>query len=761
MGVLMSSSRTVGPHYAEAVTEWLDFGSRYFHFLENPSHLGRFGPTSAGPLGIEATSLYAFVHGLAASDDTFDLNSCSLSHDECADRGLSAFRYCLHTHRAYPDEFPKEPAWGGTGMSPKMADQMALAAEVLDDFLEDQDREQLKRLIEHEADSNTLLPFHLEHVDHGFYRKRPPVPTERFGTSYPESNAWRACILARALLNDPDHDSADRWHEAMLTYLTNALSTPADAEDDTIVDGRPIRDWHAGANLHPSFALEHHGFFHPGYVNRALLSLASAAYAFEDAGAERPESLLRNVPEVWDVQRRLLLWDGALAYPAGDDYPRYCWGLLYLLPVLVFVQHELDDPVARRAELRLADLLRREQQANGDGSINALRLEAWRKAIEEGPDLAVPTRPAPSVYYRSQVDPAYYQALAYRWHQRREPVEPVSERQMDQELTEPFIEPDCGLVFHRSPERFAGWSWNAHRCGAQGVVLPREGDHLAEWEGNLISRFTVRGAPCNRRVLEHRESVFDGGCAASGRIAACDGAIEHQVGFAALPDGRTTVYLSRARTVRPVEMLLNEGMCLNIANDIFNDNARELSCEEAHYELPGPGCPREEMIINSHWINVDDMLGVVALDGQERFTLLIDGERRAAGHSLCYHELLHPSIKRTRKLYTEALIEDSALALLTAIDSEETACWSGRHIGPSLNTGQARVLTIRGANDTWFLVAIGYDSEEQELHMPLTMQAGGTELLVGEPEQFRLVGDGVVLSLSPSELLVAALAMND
>lgn len=755
----MSDRQLDQPNYPEAVTEWLQFGTRHFHFLDNSSHLGRFGPTSAGALAVEATALYAFVHGLAASDDSFDLAECPMDAGECVDRGLAAFRYCLHSHVSHADEVADGLSWGGTGMSPKMADQMALAAEVLGDFLEERDREQFAHLIEHEADCNILLPYHLEHVDHGLFRKRPPVPTERFGTSYPESNAWRACILARALLSDPDNGSSEQWRESMLMHLTNALSTPADAEDDTVFDGRPVREWHAGANLHPNFALEHHGFFHPGYVNRALLSLFSAAYAFEDAGVDPPESLLRNVPEVWDVQRRLLLWEGNLAYPAGDDYPRYCWGLLYLLPVLVFAQHELEDVVARRAELALADLLRREQQANGDGSFSAGRLEAWRQVIEERPPLA-PLRPAPSVYYRTQVDGAFYPALAHWWHRRREAPEPASDAQMDDELCEPFSEPDCGLVFQRSPKRFASWSWNAYRCGAQGLVLPREGDHMAEWQGNLVSRFTVRGAQCDRRVLEHHEHVFENGFATSGRLAVCENSIEHRLGFVALPDGRTTVCLSRARTLRPVEMLMHEGLCLNIANDLFNDNCRRVYCADNACELPGVGAPREEMSIESLWLNVDDMLGVVALDGQERFILSIDGERRAAGHSLCYHEVLRPSVKRSRTLLANALLEDSAVALVTSIDAEETARWLAWHLGPSLSNAEARALTIRGEDDVWYLVAMGLGNEDAEVHLPLTMQAANSDLLVGDSEQFRLVGDGVVLTMPPAGLVVAALAAN-
>lgn len=758
--VMMTDDRRLGTlDYPQAITEWLDSGSNYLHLHGNPSRLCSFGSPDLGMLTVEATILYSFVLGLSASDGSFDLDGCESSSDECIDQALAAFRYCLCTHESTADDSPDGLAWGNSGMSPKLADQMALATEVLDGFLEDTDREQFARLIECEADSNILLPYHLDHVDHGFYRKRPPVPTERFGASYPESNAWRANVLGRALLADPDHANADQWREAMLMHLTNALSTPADADDDTFVDGRPISEWHAGANLHPNFALEHHGFFHPGYVNRALLSLFSAALAFESAGVEPPEALLRNVPEVWDVQRRLILWDGSLAYPAGDDYPRYCWGLLYLLPALVFAQHRLDDPLARRAELKLANLLRREQLAGGDGSFSASRLAAWREAIED-PAMTPPGRPAPSVFYRSQVDAPYYLALAHWWHQAGQPAEPISGEQFDHQLQEPFIEPDCGLVFQRGPERFASWSWNAYRSGAQGLVIPRDGDHLAEWEGNLVSRFVVRGCSSDRRVVAHEETVFPNGFATCGTISACEGAIEHKLGLVALPDGQTTVYLSRARTMRQLEMLLHEGTCLNIANDLFNDNSRSIYAEGSEMQVQGFGAAREELAIESLWVNIDDMLGVVAMDTQDRFTLLVDGERRATGMSLCYHELLHPCANRSRQLFNNAIVEDTALALVTGIDAEETAAWSAWHLGPALSNGDLRALTIRGSDDVRYLVAKGFTGDGAELHLPLTMRAAGSEILMGQPEQFRLIGDGVVLTLPPGEMLVVAMAVN-
>ncbi len=743
--------------YPSSIADWLEFGAGHFRPLEGAEDIGRFGPANSGALAIEATALYSFVHALAANDTAFDLSACSLAPEVCGEHGLAAFRYCLHTHRSHPRNLPEELAWGGTGMSPKMSDQLALAAEVLAHLLSEGDREAFARLIEYEADCNILLPYHLEHVDHGYYRKRPPVPTQRFGTSYPESNAWRANILARALVAAPDHAHAAEWEESLVMHLANALSVPADAEDDTRIGGTTLSELHVGANLHPNFAMEHHGFFHPGYVNRALLSLFSVAYAYDDAGVERPSLLLRHVPEVWDVQRRLLLWDGRLAYPAGNDYPRYLWGLLYLLPVLTFMQHEYDDAVAGRAENKLADLLIREQCTCDEGSFCASRLEQWREEIEEN-EQTPPRRPAPSVYYRSQVDTPYYMALSWWWHRRNGPAEPASDADIDTALDEPFAEPDCGLVFQRSRERFASWSWNAYGCGAQGLVLPRDGDHMAEWRGNLISRFQVRGAPCDRQVLHHRERTFDGGFATIGTMATCDGHLTHTVAFAALPDGRTTLYCSNAVATAPTELLMHEGMCLNIANDIFNDNHRRLASQDCCRVVQGIGAAHEQIHADGPWLNLDEMLAVIAMDDRERFTVVVNGQRRADGYSLCYDEVLHPHQETRRTLYPGAVVEDAAVAFVTSLDSLGTARWPGRHLGPSCTRDNTRVVTVRGMNDRWYLLAASSNDEPIEVHLPLTMQAAGSRMLVGDPENFRLVGDGVVLMLPPREMLLVALA---
>jgi hypothetical protein len=155
------------------------------------------------------------------------------------------------------------------------------------------------------------------------------------------------------------------------------------------------------------------------------------------------------------------------------------------------------------------------------------------------------------------------------------------------------------------------------------------------------------------------------------------------------------------------------------------------------------------------------MLGVIEMPTvRERFTLSINGERRADGHSLCYDELWHPYHDLKRSFGPDAVVEDAAVAFVTSLDARETARWPAWHIGPSRVEQNVRALTVRGVNDVWYLLAASFSDELVDLHLPLTMQAAGSRILVGERHQFGLVGDGAVLVLPPRGMLLVALAVD-
>jgi hypothetical protein len=45
--------------------------------------------------------------------------------------------------------------------------------------------------------------------------------------------------------------------------MISAFATPADCSSQRVVEGKPLSAWLRGANVHPDFTLENHGFVHP------------------------------------------------------------------------------------------------------------------------------------------------------------------------------------------------------------------------------------------------------------------------------------------------------------------------------------------------------------------------------------------------------------------------------------------------------------------------------------------------------------------
>src|SRR5262249_16855344 len=150
------------------------------------------------------------------------------------------------------------------------------------------------------------------------------------------------------------------------------------------------------------------------------------------------------------------------------------------------------------------------------------------------------------LYYRAEADPPFYLLLAHviatagkRWD-----TEGTTESAA---LLGTFEEPDAGLVLRRDPHRFASWSWNAHPGVAQGLFVPRAGDHVVEWNGNLAPRLVVLDAPPSRSVAWRHTVTYDGGFATLGVVRHAGGALEQHVLFAALPDGRSAIYADDVR----------------------------------------------------------------------------------------------------------------------------------------------------------------------------------------------------------------------
>jgi len=84
------------------------------------------------------------------------------------------------------------------------------------------------------------------------------------GGNRPESNIWNGALLARTCMMYPDEPRVEAWMEKGHRFLANGISIEADAEDDAVLAGRPVKEWHVGPNFFPNYALDHHGYLNVG-----------------------------------------------------------------------------------------------------------------------------------------------------------------------------------------------------------------------------------------------------------------------------------------------------------------------------------------------------------------------------------------------------------------------------------------------------------------------------------------------------------------
>jgi hypothetical protein len=271
-----------------------------------------------------------------------------------------------------------------------------------------------------------------------------------------------------------------------------------------------------------------------------------------------------------------------------------------------------------------------------------------------------------------------------------------------------FEEPDAGLVLRRDAGRFVSWSWNAHPDAAQGLFVPRDGDHLVEWNGNLAPSFVVLDAPHgpgSRAVAWHRTVTFDGGFATLGAVRHAGGALVQHALFVALPDERSAVYADDVRASWDATLLRQEGLRLNLANDLFNGYRRTLTFDGGEVALAA-GEPLDGRLRanRSRWLVVDDLLGLQFLDAtDEPWALRAFPERNATDMSAWYSVLCRPLHSGPRPLPAGAVLQQMCVRLVANVSGRDwlapAACAWGDGPGPAVT------VDVRGMDDRRYHVA--------------------------------------------------------
>jgi hypothetical protein len=725
----------------ECLERWMPFSEHYLYSPPERPDLACFG-SGYNNWGVQTNQKYIGSVATLAMWRS-QRNGNPVQEDPAFARTLAALRHNLASHHTGDYHCTDGTRWGRTWISALGIERMMHGLDWLEPHLPEDLRRGVALLLADEADYQLGVP-----VIAG--------PWAKDGRNKPESNIWNGAICARAALHNPDHPHTEDWMQKAHEYWLNGISVPADAEDDTVIAGRPLRQWHRGASFFPHYALDHHGYLNVGYMVICLSNVAMLHYSYRLQGLAAPPSLYHHAKDLWDLVRRLVFADGRLLRIGGDTRIRYCYCQDYLLPTLVLAADHWGDPHATHLLRGAVDLVRREQEDNADGSFVSGRLGHI-------------ARENPYYYTRLESDRSVALSMVMAWLTRTPLTESGSHDEAS--LAGGWCEPEHGAVLHRCPTRVASWSWRAAEP-PQGLCLPPDRSDLAEWAENLAGSVRAIGQRGKRTVERYTIQRFDGGFLTAGQVLdgtdvqlaegwKADFSARHRLVFAALPDGHTVVRLEVA-DLAPRRVYLENwaGVNLHIPNDLYNGRVRRYATAAGPLELRSHVGPQEVLDLASPWVNVDDAIGVIGIYGAETWNLLRPGKPTggyAYGNilvdTLCYGLQTEPC-DRTGP----ARLLDNACLILSSVDSETTARQHADGHAVRLPcadsaTGDAppdvRAVRVLGLDRREYVLVASFADTDRQITVG-SMTGRWTDLASGEP--FRAdQGSNLNLNLKPAE----------
>lgn len=629
------------------------YSERGWHanFMDNPA-LGYFGDADHAEMGLRAMGNYIFVTALLATDPAYDPKVSGISQKTLLARARACLAYMTRGHVTGDLNCADGYQWGNHWQSAWWTARMAAGARILWPKLNAEERANVERVIVHEADR------HL---------KRVP-PSGATSDTKSEENAWDSEVLAWAVGMFPNHPNAAAWRLKLTEFCMNTLSCEQDKHDSTLVDGKPVKDWMVSVNIHDDYSIENHGSYHFCYMACPLHSLAWGFEGLKGGQEAVPDAMFHHYQDVWKVIKRGYIGEGRFAYLSGKDWPRYAYGMSFVLPVTVAAQLRFDDPDARRLEHDRIALLELEQLVNADGSFYGGRFT--RNILS--------SRPA-----QYETDTYANLALCYLLHRHGKMLTPTEPEKLRRNLAGNWSSPQSGWVIARSPKLFTSFSWRSlHGFQPVGLFVPNGCAHMAEWmPRQLVGNFDAVGVDLRKTQCRHEETKSRIGISTTGEIAYFDAAgapmISQQVSYTALADEGIAVVMERTIAVALVKLKGSRAVNMALGNDIFNGSLRKIANRGKEVQLTGAknlgtaeaatagaNAVSEALLpVSSPWMCVDNKLGFALLGGGDSFTIHDTAGRNAPWGSIQY-DTITANERPERELKAGESIIDSNLLLV-------------------------------------------------------------------------------------------------
>lgn len=497
------------------------------------------------------------------------------------------------------------------------------------------------------------------------YELNRTIPTGYNGDTKAEENGWEVDVLAATLGLFPNDALAPKWYERMREFAINSYSHKNDANDQTVIDPeydqKTVADLYKGQNLFDDYTLQNHNFFHTSYQNVVIQELGEAALALKlfqqkTIGEEKWKSnaLMHNNDKVMkEVLNWLALADGELAMPNGND-----WSLFLYDQLTSYTTNAcfLGDPDALMLENLAYKYIKARQTTTDDGSwLLRSDIGARRMGVE-----------------------GHRVMMTWLMHEMLSTAEvtPTDWNEFNQRYAAAKVFPCQNIVRASTDDRFTCFSWSAGKQSYTGYIAANSADknkiivpYRDNNTGNFLGWYQVSGKATNATpVVSGIYRLRGNSYTMNGELNTNDGTLNHRFAIYSTP-GNAVIYTDYVRANAAATITKEQGGLMAISTDELTRTKRTLyyaNGEEEgmkHKQSDGTAF----LNFNSNWVNIDNALGVVHVDG----TTMGFGDQ-SNNNSILTSKLYAAYSDKSRQVKAGEIVDKRNIVYYSNVDAEGT-----------------------------------------------------------------------------------------
>lgn len=280
-----------------------------------------------------ASTCYALGVGLACAN--LDDSELGMSHAEALKRATMLVKGIAAAYKANSVD---RKGWGNAWQSAFWATLAGNGAWLLWSDLDSETQRMVQTMVSDEADRFIAPGYKVP------YWTAPDGHVNTPGDTKAEENAWNATLLQLAVAMMPNSPHAQQWRHVGSELMISAFALKSDLQNDTMVDGKPVKDWLNGWNVRDDGAVINHNIVHPDYTvtitinSRAFLVQSLAGQTVSQAAEWNAPFIYQSlVDHAWPSPPykapggpMYVPGKAEVYYPMGTDWSKFRFPIYYL-----------------------------------------------------------------------------------------------------------------------------------------------------------------------------------------------------------------------------------------------------------------------------------------------------------------------------------------------------------------------------------------------------------------------------------------------